>query len=72
MFGLIYRFGYYAIRTPRHAAIYFSIQTLVLLGLIVLARTSDVFGLLFFTLGIQAVLTLAYAELRSLWVVFFI
>ena len=23
VFGLIYRFGYYAIRTPRHAAIYF-------------------------------------------------
>jgi signal transduction histidine kinase len=57
-FGLVYRFGYYAIRTPRQAAIYFTLQTLLLLGLIVLARTSDVFGLLFFTLGIQAVLTL--------------
>src|SRR5215212_3838923 len=69
-FGLIYRFGYYAIRTPRHAAIYFSIQTLVLLGLIVLARTSDVFGLLFFTLGIQAVLTLG-SRTAIAWVVLF-
>src|SRR5215216_178416 len=58
VFGVVYRFGYYAIRTPRHAAIYFTLQTLLLLGLIVLARMSDVFGLLFFTLGIQAVLTL--------------
>ena len=70
VFGLIYRFGYYAIRTPRHAAIYFSIQTLVLLGLIMLARTSDVFGLLFFTLGIQAVLTWG-SRTAIAWVVLF-
>ena len=70
VFGLIYRFGYYAIRTPRHAAIYFCIQTLVLLGLIGLARTSDVFGLLFFTLGIQAVLTWG-SRTAIAWVVLF-
>ena len=70
VFGLIYRFGYYAIRTPRHAAIYFCIQTLVLLGLIMLARTSDVFGLLFFTLGIQAVLTWG-SRTAIAWIVLF-
>ena len=55
LFGVVYRFGYYAIRTPHHAALYFTLQTFLLTCLIVLARTSDVFGLLFFTLGIQAV-----------------
>ena len=51
LFGLVYRFGYYAISTPRHAAIYFTLQTLLLTCLITVARTSDLFGLLFFTLG---------------------
>jgi signal transduction histidine kinase len=69
-FGLIYRFGYYAISTPGQAASYFILQTLVLIGLVVLARTSDVFGLLFFTLGIQAVLTLP-SRASIGWVVLF-
>lgn len=69
-FGLIYRFGYYTIRTPRQAATYFAFQTLLLLGLIVLARTSDAFGLLFFTLGIQAVLTWP-TRIAIAWVVLF-
>jgi signal transduction histidine kinase len=69
-FGLIYRFGYYTIRTPRQAATYFAFQTLLLLGLIVLARTSDAFGLLFFTLGIQAVLTWP-TSIAIAWVVLF-
>jgi signal transduction histidine kinase len=69
-FGLIYRYSYYAIRTLRQATIYFGVQTLVLTGLVVLARTSDVFGLLFFTLGIQAVLT--WPTRRAIvWVVLF-
>jgi signal transduction histidine kinase len=58
VFGLVYRFGYYRISTSRHAVVYFAVQTLLLTGVIALARNSDVFGLLFFTLGIQAVLTL--------------
>jgi signal transduction histidine kinase len=70
VFGLIHKYGYYAIRTLRHATIYFSVQTLVLLGLVVLARTSDVFGLLFFTLGIQAVLTWP-TRMAIVWVVLF-
>jgi signal transduction histidine kinase len=57
-FGLVNRFGYYTISTPRHAAAYFTFQTLLLTGLIALAQASDVFGLLFFILGIQAVLIL--------------
>jgi signal transduction histidine kinase len=72
VFGLVYRFGYYAIRTPRHAAIYFTIQTLVLFSLIVLARASDVFGLLFFTLGIQAVLLLGSRAAIACVVLFYL
>jgi signal transduction histidine kinase len=70
VFGLIYRYSYYAIRTLRQATIYFGVQTLVLTGLIMLARTSDVFGLLFFTLGIQAVLTWP-TRMAIVWVVLF-
>jgi signal transduction histidine kinase len=70
LFGLVYRFGYYTIGTARHANLYFTIQTLLLTGLIVLARTSDVFGLLFFTLGIQVVLTLP-SRASIAWVVLF-
>jgi signal transduction histidine kinase len=58
IFGLVNRFGYYAISTPRQAAAYFTFQTLLLTCLIALAQASDVFGLLFFTLGIQAVMIL--------------
>jgi signal transduction histidine kinase len=70
LFGLVYRLGYYAISTPRHAALYFTLQTLLLTCLIALARTSDVFGLLFFTLGIQAVLTWP-TRMAIVWVVLF-
>jgi signal transduction histidine kinase len=70
VFGLIYRYSYYTIRTLRQATIYFGVQTLVLTGLIMLARTSDVFGLLFFTLGIQAVLTWP-TRMAIVWVVLF-
>jgi len=70
LFGLVYRFGYYAISTARHAALYFTLQTLLLTCLVVLARTSDVFGLLFFTLGIQAVLTWP-TRMAIVWVVLF-
>src|SRR5262249_41672018 len=57
-FGLVYRFADPALGTPRRAYIYFATQTVLLTCLIVLAKGSDVFGLLFFILGIQAVLTL--------------
>src|SRR6185369_2825507 len=70
LFGLVYRFGYYAISTPRHAALYFTLQTLLLTCLITVARTSDLFGLLFFTLGIQAVLTWP-TRVAIVWVVLF-
>src|SRR4051794_4414999 len=70
LFGLVYRFGYYAISTPRHAALYFTLQTLLLTCLITVARTSDVFGLLFFTLGIQAVLTWP-TRMAIVWLVLF-
>jgi signal transduction histidine kinase len=56
VFGLVYRFGDPADSSIRQAIAYFTAQTLILTGLIVIARTSDIFGLLFFTLGIQAVL----------------
>ena len=58
IFGLVNRFGYSAISTPRQAAAYFTFQTLVITSLVALVQASDVFGLLFFTLGIQAVLIL--------------
>ena len=58
IFGLVNRFGYSTISTPRQAAAYFTFQTLVITSLVALVQASDVFGLLFFTLGIQAVLIL--------------
>jgi signal transduction histidine kinase len=70
LFGLGYRFGYYAISTPRHAVLYFTFQMLLLICLVGLARTSDVFGLLFFMLGIQAVLTWP-TRLAIVWMVVF-
>jgi len=70
IFGLVYRWGFYAISTSRHAATYFALQALLLAGLIVLARGSDIFGLLFFTLGIQAVLTWP-SRISIAWVVLF-
>jgi signal transduction histidine kinase len=70
IFGLVNRFGYYTISTPRHAATYFTFQTLVLTSLIALAQASDIFGLLFFTLGIQAVLIFP-SRISIVWVVFF-
>jgi signal transduction histidine kinase len=57
-FGLVYRLGYYAIRTPRQATLYLTTQSLILLTLHVLAPASDLFGLLSFILGIQAVLVM--------------
>src|SRR6476620_11220470 len=56
IFGLVNWFGYSTISTPLQAAAYFTFQTLVITSLVALVRASDVFGLLFFTLGIQAVL----------------
>jgi signal transduction histidine kinase len=70
IFGLVYRFGYYAIRTSLQAAAYFVVQALLLTVLTVLAHGSDIFGLLFFTLGIQAVLTWP-SRISIAWVVLF-
>ncbi len=58
VYGLVYRFGFAAIRTFRQAVVYFVAQVLLLTVLVVLTRASDIFGLLFFILGIQAVLVL--------------
>lgn len=55
-FGLVYRLGYYAIHVPRQATLYLATQSLILVALHALVPTSDVFGLLSFILGIQAVL----------------
>lgn len=57
-FGLVNRLGYYAIRGPRQATLYMATQSLILVALHALAPTSDVFGLLSFILGIQAVLVM--------------
>jgi DNA-binding CsgD family transcriptional regulator len=69
-FGIIYRFADPALGTPRRAQIYFATQTLLLTGLSVLASGSDVFGLLFFILGIQAVLTLP-TRVAIAWIALF-
>jgi signal transduction histidine kinase len=70
LFGLLYRWGYYAISTPHQATAYFGLQTLLLAGLVALVRGSDLFGLLFFILGIQAVLIWP-SWISVAWVVFF-
>jgi signal transduction histidine kinase len=57
-FGLVHWSRYHAIRSPRHAMIYFAVQTLPLIGLVGVSGTSDIWGLLFFILGFQAVLAL--------------
>ena len=57
-FGLVHWRGYYSILSPCHATIYFAIQTLPLIVLVVVTGTSDIWGLLFFILGFQAVLAL--------------
>jgi signal transduction histidine kinase len=57
-YGMMYWLGYYAIHTQRQAVLYFGTQTLLLTGLVLLGGLSDVFGLLFFVLGIQAVMVM--------------
>ncbi len=69
-FGLVYRLGYHAIRTPRQATLYFAPQALIITALHILARTSDVFGLLSFILGIQAVLILPN-RMAIIWIALF-
>jgi signal transduction histidine kinase len=69
-FGLVFWVGSTAVTTQRRALIYFVAQTIILAGLVMFARTSDVFGLLFYLLGIQAVLLLPN-RLAIAWIVVF-
>jgi signal transduction histidine kinase len=69
-FGLVYRLGDPALGTSRRAYAYFAVQTLLVSGLIVISRISDAFGLLFFILSVQAVLTLP-GRAAIVWVVLF-
>jgi signal transduction histidine kinase len=67
-YGLVYWLGYPAISTPRQAILYLVAQTLILTAMHVLARTSDVFQLLSFILGIQAVLIVP-KRVAIMWIV---
>lgn len=69
-FGLVFWIGNTAVTTRRRALTYLAAQTSICIGLVVLARTSDIFGLLFFLLGIQAVLTLP-TSFAAAWIVLF-
>jgi signal transduction histidine kinase len=69
-FGMVYRFADPALGTLRRAHLYFAAQAVLLTSLMVLASGSDVFGLLFFILGIQAVLTLPM-RIAIGWIVLF-
>jgi signal transduction histidine kinase len=69
-FGLVYRFADPAGGTRQRAHVYFAAQTLLLTGLMLLASGSDIFGLLFFILGVQAVLTLPI-RIAIGWIVLF-
>jgi len=70
LYGLVYRLGYYAIGTFRQANTYFATQSLILTGLMLLSGTSDMFSLLFFILGINAVLVLPN-RIAIMWVALF-
>jgi len=70
LFGLVFWVGNTAITSQHRAMLYFAIQTTVLAALVLLARTSDIFGLLFFLLGIQAVLALPN-RIAIGWIVLF-
>jgi signal transduction histidine kinase len=67
-YGLVYRLGYAALHTQRQANLYFAAQTLLLTCLVVLGGQSDVFGLLFFILGIQAVMVMPHRR-AIVWIV---
>jgi hypothetical protein len=69
-YGLVYQQGYSAITTPRQATLYFALQTLIVVGLLVLNQSSDIFGLLFFILSFQAVLVMPN-RMAILWIVLF-
>jgi signal transduction histidine kinase len=57
--GLVHAIGFQLAATPGRAHMYFAIQSVLIMGLIILDRTSDPFTLLFFILGVQAGLLLS-------------
>jgi signal transduction histidine kinase len=69
-FGLVDHFADPALGTRRRAHLYFATQTVLLTSLMVLASGSDIFGLLFLILAVQAVLTLPM-RIAIVWIVLF-
>ena len=57
-FGLVHRFGFHAANTERRIIAYFSLQTILITALVVVAQTGDPFTFPFFLLGVQAMLIL--------------
>lgn len=57
-FGLVHAFGSSKAGTPGQLALYFGVQVILILALMALSAPSDVFNLLFYVLGIQAVVIL--------------
>ncbi|MGQ0604893.1 MAG: sensor histidine kinase [Anaerolineales bacterium] len=69
-FGLVHAWGYRAAITPRRVGTYFTIQTALVTGLLILSGASDAFNFLFFILGIQATMTLP-RRIAIAWILVF-
>jgi signal transduction histidine kinase len=69
-FGLVHALGFRRAVTVRRAAVYFIVQMILVLALIALSYPSDVFNLLFYILGLQAVLTWPNRP-AVIWIVIF-
>jgi signal transduction histidine kinase len=69
-FGLVHAIGFRNANTPGGRAIYFTLQAILVLALMRLSSPSDVFNLLFYILGLEAILVLP-ARTAVTWIVGF-
>jgi signal transduction histidine kinase len=69
-FGLVYAFGFRIADTPVRAAVYFTVQIILVSCLMISSSPSDVFNLLFYLLALQAVLILP-SRVALAWIIGF-
>lgn len=70
VFGVVHMFGYRRAQTPMHFHIYFALQTLIVVWLLVAFPTADLFSFLLFILVIQVMVALS-ARIAVGWVLIF-
>jgi len=57
-FGLVHAFGFRLVDTPKRLAIYFAVQIILILALLILSSPGDAFNFFFYILALEAVMFL--------------